>query len=259
MTGLGLDSNLLELILNLDLTNGTDTITGYVADQPTPATYLWASSLLLNRAATRLPGSNGPAAGNYALLLQPENPANTPAATGYAAVSLGTGGTVALGGTLPDNTVLSQSAMISKDGVWLVYIVPSSYKGKGMIIGWQTNTPTGRCDGQLFWFKPSQGVATNLTSTGAEFAAPLAGSQYQMILAGGTTLPLAVNRARQFVPQPPLVGISLLTTGVLSGNVDINQAKLPFKGVFISPSAGGAGFILDADGQTVGFQISPQP
>ena len=36
LTGRGLDSNTLELVLNLDLTNGTDTITGYVADQPSP-------------------------------------------------------------------------------------------------------------------------------------------------------------------------------------------------------------------------------
>ena len=126
---------------------------------------------------TRLPGSNAPAAGNYALLLQPENATNAPVATGYAAVSLGAGWRVALGGTLPDNTAISQSARISKDGIWPVYIVPSSYKGKGMIIGWQTNTPSGVCDGQLFWFKPSAGVATNLTSTGAEFAAPVAGAQ----------------------------------------------------------------------------------
>ena len=55
------------------------------------------------------------------------------------------------------------------------------------------------------------------------------------------------------------MGISLLPTGVLSGLIDVNQAELPFKGAFISPSAGGAGFILEADGQTVGFQISPQP
>jgi hypothetical protein len=260
LTGRGLDSNTVELVLNLDLTNGAGTITGYVADQLSPTTCLWASSLLLNRAVTRLPGSNGPAAGNYALLLQPENTTNTPIATGYAAVSLGAGGTVALGGTLPDNIAISQSAGISKDGVWPVYMVPSSYKGKGMIIGWQTNTPSGACDGQLFWFKPSAGVATNLTSTGAAFAAPVAGAQYQMVLAGaGTPLALAVNQARQFVPKSPIMKISLLPTGVLSGTIDVNQANLPFKGAFISPAAGGAGFILEANGQTAGFQIPPQP
>jgi hypothetical protein len=129
-----------------------------------------------------------------------------------------------------------------------------------MIIGWQTNTPSGACDGQLFWFKPFAGVATNLTSTGAAFAAPVAGAQYQMVLAGaGTPLTLAVNQSRQFVPKSPLMKISLLPTGVLSGTIDVNQANLPFKGAFISPAAGGAGFILETNGQTFGFQIPPQP
>ena len=259
LTGRGLDSNFLELALNLDLTNGTDTITGYVADQPAPAFYIWADSLVLHRSVTRLSGSNAPAPGNYALLLQPANAAGTPAAAGYAVVSLGANGALALGGTLPDNTPISQSAWMSKDGIWPVYMVPPSYQGKGMIIGWQTNTPSGACDGQLFWFKPSAGVATNLTSTGAEFAAPLAGAPYQMVLAGGTKIPLAVSQARQFVPRPPIVGITLLPTGVLSGSIDVNHNDLPFKGIFISPSAGGAGFILDANAQTDGFQIPPQP
>ncbi len=38
-----------------------------------------------------------------------------------------------------------------------------------------------------------------------------------------------------------------------------NYHNLPIKGAFISPSAGGAGFLLDPDGRTGGFQIPPQP
>jgi len=38
----GLDSNYLDLVLQLDLTNGTDTITGFVADQPSSGTsFIW--------------------------------------------------------------------------------------------------------------------------------------------------------------------------------------------------------------------------
>jgi cyclophilin family peptidyl-prolyl cis-trans isomerase len=259
LVGKGLDSNYLQLVLTLDLTNGTDTITGYVADETSSGFYVWASSLVLYRSVTRLPGSNAPAAGKYVVLLQPENDTNAPAAAGYAAISLGANGALAVGGTLPDNTAISQSAKMSKDGIWPVYIVPPSYKGKGMIIGWQTNTPSGACDGQLFWFKPSVGSASNLTCTGAAFAAPAAGTQYQMVLAGGTSNALAVSQTRQFVPAPPIVGISLLSTGVLSGSIDLNNNKRPFKGAFVSPSAGGAGFIVDTNGQMDGFQILPQP
>jgi cyclophilin family peptidyl-prolyl cis-trans isomerase len=257
--GTGLDSNLLELALNLDLTNGADTISGFVADQSLSGPYIWASSLVLHRGVTALAHSNAPAAGKYVMLLQPETAANGPVASGYAAASLAANGVLALGGALPDSTAIGQSARISKDGIWPVYIVPTSYKGKGMIIGWQTNTPSGSCDGQLFWYKPASGFAANLISTGAEFAAPVADTQYQMVLAGGTTNSLTVSKARQFVPQPPIASISLLPTGGLSGFMDINNDKLPFKGVFISPSAGGAGFILDTNGLTDGFQITPQP
>jgi hypothetical protein len=128
-----------------------------------------------------------------------------------------------------------------------------------MIIGWQTNTPAGACNGQLFWSKPSAGSASNLTSSGAVFAAPAAGTQYQMVVADGISNTLAVSQAKQFVPQPPVVGISLLSTGVLSGFIDLADGKRAFKGAFISPTAGGAGFIIDTNGQTDGFQILPQP
>jgi cyclophilin family peptidyl-prolyl cis-trans isomerase/methionine-rich copper-binding protein CopC len=258
LLGNGLDSNILQLVLNLDLTNGTDSITGYVADETTSGSYIWASSLVLYRSVTRLQGSNAPAAGKYVALLQPQNNTDSPAASGYAAISLAANGALSVGGTLPDNTAISGSAKIAQDGIWPIYIAPSSYKGKGMIIGWQTNTPLGACDGQLFWYKPGMSFASNLTVTGAAFAAPVAATQYQIVVAGGTTNSLAVSKARQFVPAPPVTGISLLPTGVLSGFIELSDGKRPFKGAFLSPSAGGAGFVLDTNGQTDGFQILQQ-
>ena len=60
-------------------------------------------------------------------------------------------------------------------------------------------------------------------------------------------------------PVPPVTQISLQSTGVLTGQIDVGNEKLPFKGAFVSPSAGGAGFILETNGLTTGFQIPPQP
>jgi hypothetical protein len=51
------------------------------------------------------------------------------------------------------------------------------------------------------------------------------------------------------------VAISLQSSGVLSGYIDLSGGKFPFKGAFISPSGGGAGFIIDTDGQKEGFQL----
>jgi len=259
LRGRGLDSNTLIVNLNLDLTNDTDTITGYVMDQLSPGLYLWSNSLILYRATNHLSSTNAPVPGKYVVLLQPENATNGPVTDGYAAISLGSGGALALGGTLPDNTAISESAKISKAGIWHVYIVPASYKGKGMIIGWQTNTPSGGCNGRLFWVKPEIGSARNLASTGAKFEAPVADTNYQMVLAGGITNSLPVNKSHQFVPVAPITGISLLPTGVLSGHIDLNGDKRPFKGAFISPSEGGAGFILETGGQTDPFEISIEP
>ncbi len=255
----GLDSNDLQLVLDLDLTNGTDTITGYLADETADGFYVWVSSIVLNRSVTRLAASNAPAAGKYAVLLQPEDDIDTPAATGYAAISLQATGALAMSGTLPDNSAISESAKLSRDGIWPVYIVPPGYKRKGMIIGWQTNSPSGACEGRLFWYKPGAAMSSQLVASGAAFAAPLADTQYQMVLAGGITNVLAVNSARQFAPHPPITAISLLPTGVLSGVVNVNNSNRPFKGAFVSPSAGGGGFFIDTNGQTDGFLITPLP
>jgi hypothetical protein len=258
------DTSYLDMFLNLDLTNGTDSISGFVADVTASGSIVWSNSLVLYRGVTRLAGSTAPAAGRYVVLLQPGNITNGSVADGYAAITLGSGGGLALGGTLPDNTAISESARMSKDGIWPVYIVPSIYKvkgvGEGMILGWQTNTPSGACEGELYWFKPAIGSATNLAANGAKYQAPAAGTTSQMVVPGVTTNSLPVNNGQHFVAAPPaIVGITLLSSGVLSGHIEVDGAKLPFKGAYISPVEGGAGFIIGADGQTEGFQILPQP
>jgi cyclophilin family peptidyl-prolyl cis-trans isomerase len=259
LQGRVLGSNYLQLVLNLDLTNGTDTITGFVVDQPVFAPYVWSNSLVLHRSVARLAASNAPVAGKYVALLQPAGTATNPVAAGYAAVSLGANGALSLVGALPDNTAISESSSISKAGIWPVYIVPSSYNGKGVIIGWQTNTPAGACDGQLFWCKPTVGVAESLTSTGSVFEAPTAGTHYRMVLPGGTTNFLTVNASRQFAASSPILRISLQPTGLLSGLINVNDHQLSFKGAFISPSAGASGFIINTNGGTDGFLILPEP
>jgi uncharacterized repeat protein (TIGR02543 family) len=252
---LGANSSYLDLFLNLDLTNGTDTVTDFVA-YVSSGSLVWLDDFTLHRAVTRLSRTNAPGTGKYATLLKP--PSGDTQAGGFAAVTLGSGGTVTFAGTLPDNTAISESARMSKDGIWPVYIAPARYKGKGVLIGWETNKPSGAVAGNLFWVNPSVGAATNLTSSGSQFEAPVAGTTYQFVLASGSTNSLSVNKSRQFTPSTPILGISLLPSGILSGRIDIEGDKLPFKGAFISPAEGGAGFIIGASGQMEGFTIGPQ-
>jgi hypothetical protein len=258
LLGKGFDSNTLGVVFTMDLTGGSDSIVGSVSDLTSSGELLWSSDLTLYRSVNSLAGSNDPAAGKYSLLFQSEGAAVLPAVDGYAAVAIGRDGVVTLNGALPDNSAIFQTSGISKDGIWPVYAVPSGDAGRGMLIGWQTNTVSGLCDGQVFWFNPAFGYATNLISTGAAYSPPKAGTQYQIVLAGGVTNALAVSQNGQFAATPPNLQISLQPGGVLAGFVDVENTKLPCKGIFINPASGGGGFIIGSKGGSNGFAILPQ-
>jgi len=53
---------------------------------------------------------------------------------GIGTVTLSAGGTVALAGTLADGTVIGQTAPVSREGWWPLYV--PLYTGKGMLISW---------------------------------------------------------------------------------------------------------------------------
>ena len=189
-------------------------------------------------------------------------------------------GTLALSGVLPDNTTFSQSARVSKDGVWPLYAVPAGDRNNGLLLGWETFTNSTSCAGQLFWYKAQYvgayytggiGVLSNtlLNATGTNFSRPATGSQYSIIFQGGSlvtplTNTLSASEAGQFVvsggPSDKLK-ISLSASGVITGSV-LNAkdgTTLRFKGAFIGPSQGGSGFIPDAGGKTGSFQLAPAP
>jgi cyclophilin family peptidyl-prolyl cis-trans isomerase/uncharacterized protein (DUF2141 family) len=258
LTSKWVNSNSLIIELFLDLTNGTDTFSGSIEDVSATGKPLWTNELLLIRGVSSLVSSNAPA-GKYAILLNPANGTNSSDVNGYAAISIGKNGAIALGGTLPDNTPISASARMSKYGFWPIYVVPPAYKEKGMLIGWETTSTSNLGQGQLYWVKPGASQAVVLNSTNcAQITPPTAGTTYQFVLPGGTTDSLSVNASHQFEAAGSIEAISLLPTGVISGRVEINGGKLPFKGVFISPAQGGGGFIIDS-GQTEAFTIEPQP
>jgi uncharacterized repeat protein (TIGR03803 family) len=67
-------------------------------------------------------------------------------------LTLAQDGTVALGGTLSDGSVLSQSVPLLEDGRWPLYI--PLYHGAGSLIGWVTFTnAAAQLDGALVWSK----------------------------------------------------------------------------------------------------------
>jgi cyclophilin family peptidyl-prolyl cis-trans isomerase len=262
--------NPFYLYLDLDLTNGSDVLTGYVFSQTDGS---WVSPLLCYRAVKKLATNTTPATGKYIFSL---NSTNAPNTNGYATLSVGSTGVLTLAGLLSDDASISQSTGVSQDGVWPLYAVPVGYKTNGMLMGWETNTASNNCSGQLYWYKASHigtyytnGVDTNVTSTGTNYLAPAAGT-YLIVFQGGTiTVPvtneLTVARTGdQFVISHPIAAerlvISLSTSGVISGHfLNTNDDKtLDFSGAFFGQSQGGSGLIFEGGGQTGYFSLEPQ-
>jgi hypothetical protein len=252
--------------LSLDLTGGTDELNGYVYS----TNNAWFSQLICYRAVTKLSDNTTPAIGKYTVSLEPTNWPNT---NGYAALSIDSGGSVALSGMLPDGASFSQSARVSKSGVWPLYVIPAGYKTKGMLMGWETNQASGSIDGQLYWYKGpdlgayfTDGVNTNVSSTGTNYLPPAAGN-YSIVFQGGTiSAPVTnaltvVENGGQFKPVNPTnkLAVSLSANGVLTGHF-VNAGEttpLRFKGAFFGQSQGGSGFILEGGGRTGYFSLLP--
>jgi hypothetical protein len=260
----------LVLSNHFDVTTFVPQMTGFVqqGDEVCPLTAY--------RAAAKLPTNTAP--GHYVLSLQPVVPTNGPldgpAADSFAAVNMEPNGIAAVAGTLADSSAFSLSTGVSTNGIWPLYA--KFYNGHGMLIGWETNLPSGQCDGTLYWSKSrtnglfyTNGVAEELNSVGTNYVRPPAGAQYQIVFSSDTLVPsltnlLTVSAAGQFVPAPgstDKLTISLLSTGVINGTI-LNPADnktLKFDGVFLGPSTDSSGFVLDTDKTAGSFLLSPQP
>jgi hypothetical protein len=230
------------------------------------------------RAVTQLPTNT--VAGKYLLDLETvtNQGASDPTNDGFAALSIGKTGALTLSGTLADNTTFSEGVGVSKDGVWPVFA--PLYKGHGMLIGWETNvigsSGSPGTTGTLYWVKAptkdtyfTNGLNIQASAFGTNFVAPVPGSQYQVVFGGGSiNLPLTnvltVSAARQFVPaagSPDKLTISLSTVGAITGKIlnPADKATLQIHGSFSNPTVGGSGFVLDSDGQSDSFVITPVP
>jgi hypothetical protein len=145
--------NPISMQLWLDLSDGTG-ITGELA---TPN---WQAGLR----AYRSPFSKArpaPEQGRYTLVF-PAGDASSllPGGNGFGAATVDASGNIRFTGTLGDGTAVSQSAIISQNGLWPFYI--SLYSGTGAILGWLafTNSPTLDLEGSLTWMKrPQPGAA----------------------------------------------------------------------------------------------------
>jgi hypothetical protein len=272
LAGAGVDGAELYFGVNFDLTNGTDSVSGYVDSAGVYAPFTGY------RAVTQLPTNT--AAGKYILDLETvtNQGASGPTNDGFAALSIGKTGALTLSGALADNTTFTEGVGVSKAGVWPVFA--PLYKGHGMLIGWETNvigsSGSPGTTGALYWVKAptkdtyfTNGLNLQASAFGTNYVAPVSGSQYQVVFSGGSINPaltnvLTVSAAHQFAPaagSPDKLVISLSTAGAISGKFlnPANNTTLQIQGSFSNPTVGGSGFILDSDAQSDSFVITPVP
>lgn len=157
----------LILSLLLDVSGGTDTLTGTIHENGLPFASIEAGRVIYTEALNPIaPMINVPAElrGRYTVVFAAKSPDDQgltpnqyPQADGYGTLKVNTAGTATLVGRLADGTKISYGNHLSKLNSWPFWVAFS--KGKGAISGWVLfrDLPTTDLDGQnLAWFKPAR-------------------------------------------------------------------------------------------------------
>ena len=274
----------LTVTLQIDLTNGTDQITGTVSDGTI------TSDVIANLSPFNAKTNPDPQyQGSYTIVLPP-NPGDTgasfPQGNGYGTLTVDGGGKIRFSATLSDGTRVTQTAAVSQNGMWPVYV--PLYVKQGSLVGFVTFTNiVGISDlgGTLTWLKPPSataklypnGFTTQITLLGSRYAAPAVGTP-ALSVSNATCNLLVTSGAgdlASFVSNIVTLGtnnkVSLCVTngfkltvtaktGAFSGSF-INPATakaLTFKGVLFQKQNDGAGYFLGPD-QTGFVAIEPAP
>jgi hypothetical protein len=272
-------TNSWYVTMALDFSGGPDELTGTIGNTQ------WVADLRAHRAgfnsltnpATRL-------AGKYTLIIpgSTNQDGSAPEGDGYGALTVNSGGSVILVGSLADGNSLSQTVPLSRNGDWPLY--ESRYAGLGSVWGWlafDTNTPPAGISGTLSWIKPAvpgplyPGGFTNLSIVqGSPYAAPTASIDPVIALTNGVVIFEGGNLGAPFTNLVTLAppnsfingstnSFSLILTlpgGTFSGSVKVPGATKPntFKGALLQDLDSGFGFFLDTN-QSGHVYLRPEP
>jgi lysyl endopeptidase len=249
-------SNTVTLRLHLDITNGTERITGTVEGGG------WTAGVLADRGVSAVP----PQAGRYTMVFPGKaGSATEPGGDSYATVSVSKTGHVQLSGLLADGTRFSQGSVVSKYGQWPLY-VPLSGSG-GFVQCWASFTNLAEADlaGELAWVKPAS--TAKYYPGGFSFQTPLSGSLYThpaagqamlsftnaaLVLTGGSpdqslTKDFTLSPKSQVsIPADKFRLTFTPATGLFRGSVpDLNTLKpIAFSGVVLPNQNRGSGSFL---------------
>jgi len=246
--------------LNLDLSGGND-IGGTISDGT------WTANLTGNKAVFNASKAPAPQAGHYTMIFAGTNGSVTlPGGYSYATASISKAGVVALAGSLADGSKITQSATLSQNGEWPLYI--SLYGGKGCLSGWMSLDDSGNVSGNVVWINPGGsssyypgGFTFPTTASGGSYAASDASSSFnftQVVFSRGA-LAASITNDINIGSHEKVINLSSnkltmtfnSSTGILQGSV-VNPAApgskaIPFSGVLLQTQTNALGYFLDAN------------
>ena len=141
--------------LKVELSIGQGAQAGQASGRVTDGT--WSSPLSGGRAT-----GVSPYAGDYTVVIPGlVGDAQIPAGDGYATLHVGTDGMGTMSGTLADGSQFMQSAYVTDDGDWPIYV--SLYAAKGLVASWVSfaNLASSDLSGNLVWIKQAGASATS--------------------------------------------------------------------------------------------------
>ncbi len=138
-----------DLTVILQAPDSGGTVAGMVSDGA------WTAEVVCERASLGYSAAHPvPQAGTYTMTLLGTNDGTSgPNYGSFARVTVAPNGKVRLTGLLSDGTLINQTAPISTNGGWPLYV--SLYAGKGSLSGWINfaNLPASRLNGTVSWIK----------------------------------------------------------------------------------------------------------
>jgi hypothetical protein len=170
--------------LTVELLVGANASAGRISGRVTDGG--WSSALVGGR-----PAGSSAYTGDYTVVI-PGTVADVhiPAGDSYATLHVAANGLGTMTGTLADGTQFMQSAYVTEDGDWPLYV--SLYVAKGAVASWLnfTNQATSDVSGNLAWIKQAGASATSYP-TGFTNETKAVGSLYVMPGASGKAVTLS--------------------------------------------------------------------
>ncbi|HXT10429.1 MAG TPA: fibronectin type III domain-containing protein [Candidatus Angelobacter sp.] len=238
----------LTLSFSLEPGSSTNQFAGTVSDGT------WTAEMFGSAAVFNTKTNPAPYAGNYTLAI----PGQSSPALGdsFGSLKVDGNGKVKFSGVLADGTKVTQSATLSADGTWGLFV--PLYSGQGMVIAWISfqSRATDDLHGAINWLKqpnPAQhyypgGVILDGNAVGSRFAP-----------ASVLALNVEVSKLQATGAPGQITSLKVSTkNGTFKGSSwdQASGQKASFQGALLQKSNTGYGFILETN-QSAQLELTP--